>query len=208
MQTSYKEPAGVASSSIIEKKSEFIAHLSPAHSEEDALLFLDSIRAKHRKANHNVYAYLLQKDNRTRYSDDGEPSKTAGYPVLSVIEHSEIVNMIIVVTRYFGGIKLGTGGLVRAYTKAAQAVISCADIACVRSVVKLYLCIPYSLYDTSHRLLCEFGTRFPGEPVFADTVTINGVIPAEDATALSLAFTEILRGGDGLSISEPYFDVW
>ncbi len=208
MQTSYKEPTGVASASIIEKKSEFIAQLSPAHSEEDALTFLEKVRAEHRKANHNVYAYLLQKDNRARYSDDGEPSKTAGYPVLSVIEHSEIVNMIVVVTRYFGGVKLGTGGLVRAYTKAAQAVISCAEIACVRSVVKLCLCIPYSLYDTSHKLLCEYNTRFPNEPVFADFVTINGVLPAEDAPAISLAFTEILRGGDGLSISDPYFDVW
>lgn len=111
------------------KRSRFIGHAMPISSEEEAVKFIDEIRAKHRMATHNVYAYVFGKhDEIQRYSDDGEPSGTAGLPVLNVIKKEELKNVVVVVTRYFGGILLGTGGLVRAYIKSAKAGIDSAVV--------------------------------------------------------------------------------
>lgn len=133
---------------ICEKHSRFIATAAPADSEEKALEFLAKMRKKYADATHNVYAYSLRQDNRQRYSDDGEPSKTAGFPVLEVINHSGISDVIVVVTRYFGGTLLGTGGLVRAYTAAAKAALEKAQRAVYKPCVKLSLSADYSLHDS------------------------------------------------------------
>ena len=109
-------PSCTATGEYEEKKSRFIAALSFADSEEAAVAFLEQVRAANRTARHNVYAYRLREGNRERYSDDGEPAKTAGTPALEVLQHSGLTDLIVVVTRYFGGVLLGTGGLVRAYT--------------------------------------------------------------------------------------------
>ena len=109
----YKTIQGTAQARIEEKKSEFFAHAAFADTEEKALAFLNGIRAKHRTANHNVYAYILRDGARMRYSDDGEPAKTSGLPTLEAIRHAGLVDCIVVTTRYFGGTLLGTGGLVR-----------------------------------------------------------------------------------------------
>ena len=113
----YKTIRGTATFEYEEKRSRFIATASFADTEEKALAVLNAVRAANRTARHNVYAYVLQ-NGRTRYSDDGEPAKTAGTPVLETIGHAGVADVIVVVTRYFGGILLGTGGLVRAYTAA------------------------------------------------------------------------------------------
>ena len=112
----YRTIHGTATGEYEEKKSRFIAALSFADSEEAAVAFLEQVRAANRTARHNVYAYRLREGNRERYSDDGEPAKTAGTPALEVLQHSGLTDLIVVVTRYFGGVLLGTGGLVRAYT--------------------------------------------------------------------------------------------
>ena len=117
----YTTIQGMATAEIEEKRSRFIANVSFADTEEKALAFLASVRAQHRTARHNVYAYVLREGGRMRYSDDGEPAKTAGLPVLESIQHAGLTDCVVVVTRYFGGILLGTGGLVRAYTAAASA---------------------------------------------------------------------------------------
>ncbi len=122
----YQTVAGTATARIEEKKSEFIAHISFADTEEKALAFLNAVRAEHRTASHNVYAYLLREGARMRYSDDGEPAKTSGLPTLEAIRHAHLTDCVIVTTRYFGGTLLGTGGLVRAYTAAAGAAIAAA----------------------------------------------------------------------------------
>ena len=109
----YKTIRGTATFEYEEKRSRFIATASFADTEEKALAVLNAVRAANRTARHNVYAYVLQ-NGRTRYSDDGEPAKTAGTPVLETIGHAGVADVIVVVTRYFGGILLGTGGLVRA----------------------------------------------------------------------------------------------
>ena len=114
----YRTIRGTATGEYEEKKSRFIASLSFAESEEAAVAFLEQVRAANRTARHNVYAYRLRENNRERYSDDGEPAKTAGTPALEVLQHSGLTDLIVVVTRYFGGVLLGTGGLVRAYTTA------------------------------------------------------------------------------------------
>ena len=120
---------GTATGEYEEKKSRFIAAVQHVQTEDEALAFLARIRAENPMARHNVYAYVLRENNRVRYSDDGEPQKTAGLPTLSVIEHRGLKDVICVVTRYFGGTLLGTGGLVRAYTKGdARSALAAAQL--------------------------------------------------------------------------------
>ena len=115
----YRTIRGTAVGEYEEKKSRFIAQLSFADSEEAAVAFLEQVRAANRTARHNVYAYRLREGNRERYSDDGEPAKTAGTPALEVLQHSGLTDLIVVITRYFGGGLLGTGGVGGAGTPAA-----------------------------------------------------------------------------------------
>ena len=122
----YRTIRGTAIGEYEEKKSRFIAQLSFADSEEKAVAFLEQVRAANRTARHNVYAYRLREGSRERYSDDGEPAKTAGTPALEVLQHSGLTDLIVVITRYFGGVLLGTGGLVRAYTTATSRALEAA----------------------------------------------------------------------------------
>ena len=120
MDTSYKTVQQEASDEFVEKRSRFIGYCKPVTTEEEALEFINRIKSKHWDARHNVYAYCLREGQIKRYSDDGEPQGTAGMPVLDVLLKSELTDLVVVVTRYFGGILLGTGGLVRAYSDATQ----------------------------------------------------------------------------------------
>lgn len=124
----YRTLAAPHEASITIERSEFIARAFPACDEAQAFARLEEIRRANPKARHNVWAYVLR-DGRERYSDDGEPQKTAGVPTLEVLRHSGLVDVCIVTTRYFGGILLGAGGLVRAYTQAAQRALEGADVA-------------------------------------------------------------------------------
>ncbi len=107
---SYKTVKKSSEETFIEKKSRFIGHCKPVKTEEEALAFIEKVKKEHITANHNVYAYTVRKDNITRYSDNGEPKGSAGIPVLSVMQKAELCDMVVVVTRYFGGILLGGGG--------------------------------------------------------------------------------------------------
>ena len=120
LKDTYKTVADEAETLMIEKKSKFYSHVKPVQNEEEALEFLGRIRSENRDATHNVYAYVIDENNIFRYSDDGEPSGTAGMPVLDTIRKSGITDVIVVVTRYFGGTLLGTGGLVHAYGASAR----------------------------------------------------------------------------------------
>ncbi len=142
----YKTVSGYASAEIIEKKSKFIGYISPADTEEAAWQFLEFIRQKHRDATHNVYAYILNENNINKFSDDGEPAKTAGAPVLDVISGEGLTNVIIVVTRYFGGTLLGTGGLVKAYKQAAKAALDNTKIVIMTESVQAHMNLPYNLW--------------------------------------------------------------
>ena len=200
----YSTIDGSATARIEEKKSEFIAHTSFADTEEKALAILNTIRAEHRTAAHNVYAYLLRQDARMRYSDDGEPAKTSGLPTLEAIRHAGITDCIIVTTRYFGGTLLGTGGLVRAYTEAASRAIEAAKKVTVSVIVAGNLTIDYALYEIALRLLAESGAKCDA-PVFTDKVAVPFRILSGREEALLPKLLELCRGVPEITLSEPFY---
>lgn len=199
----YTTVRGTASAEIEEKHSRFIASVSFADTEQAALDFLASVRAQNRAARHNVYAYVLREGNRTRYSDDGEPAKTAGLPVLEAIQHAGVTDCVVVVTRYFGGILLGTGGLVRAYTASAAAGLAAAEIVTVRSCVSVEITVEYSLYERAALLFQQAGARLE-EPVFSDKVFLRGIMPAGSEAGLLPALQQLTRGGQA-KVSDPFY---
>ncbi|MCI2046100.1 MAG: YigZ family protein [Faecalibacterium sp.] len=200
----YRTLAGKAGGEYEEKKSRFLASAAGVETEEQALAFLEAVRAANRTARHNVYAYRLREMNRERYSDDGEPAKTAGTPVLSVLQHAGLWDSIIVVTRYFGGILLGTGGLVRAYTAAAEDALCHAEIVTVRSIVRLSVCLDYALYEqAARRIEAAGGKQIP--PQFADAVTLAWTMPAGTEGPLLAQLTELTRGSAEVAVSAPYY---
>lgn len=140
----FKTVNEAAETEIVLKKSRFISHVKPAASEEAAARFVARIKEQHREATHNVSAWVID-DRHMRSSDDGEPSGTAGRPVLEVIQRSGLVQTVIVVTRYFGGILLGAGGLVRAYTQSAQEGITAAGIRVVQLYAVFSVTVDYTL---------------------------------------------------------------
>ena len=200
----YQTIRGTADGTLTEKKSEFIAVAAHVETEEQALAFLDSVRAQHRTAKHHVYAYLLREGERTRYSDDGEPAKTAGMPVLDVLRHAGLTDVILVVTRYFGGILLGTGGLVRAYTGAAQAALAGAEIVTVTPCVRLKAELAYPLYDRAVLLVQNAGARIESTDYGAG-VTLHLLLPDGGQQALTDALTELSRGQARVSCSNVFF---
>ena len=144
--TAYQTIASVSEASYIEKKSEFIAQLAPVQTPEAAVNFIESVRKQHRKAKHHVYAYCLQKDHISRYSDDGEPQGSAGTPVLNILQKRELTDICCVVTRYFGGILLGANGLVRAYSQAASLAAEKAKIQVMCPCFPVTLKMDYTQY--------------------------------------------------------------
>ena len=157
---------------FIEKKSKFIGYACPVKSRQEADDFISKIKAKHWDATHNVYAYTLRENNIQRYSDDGEPSGTAGVPVLDVILKEGLVDVCVVATRYFGGTLLGTGGLVRAYTAAAQSALSGAEILSYSLCVDLEINIDYPLYDRVVALCRSDGGKVI-DTVYAENVKLK-----------------------------------
>lgn len=143
---------------MIIEKSKFIGYAAPITSEEEALEFIKGIKAKHWDAAHNVHAYVVGYQNEVqRYSDDGEPSGTAGIPVLEVIKKEELRNVVVVVTRYFGGIKLGAGGLVRAYTKGAKIGLEAGKIITKRRYLLIDIKVEYHLLGKIQNELLQRG---------------------------------------------------
>ena len=205
---SYTTIEGRATAEIEEKKSRFIASVAHVETEEEALAFLEEVRAANRMARHNVYAYILREggagaDGRVRYSDDGEPQKTAGLPTLEVIQHAGLTDIAVVTTRYFGGVLLGTGGLVRAYTQAAQAGIEAAKLVVVSQCVDISVRMDYPLYDQMVRLAddCEAKTL---DVQYTDRVTM--VLRMLDGTQepLLAKLTELFRGKEEVEVSDPF----
>lgn len=150
---SFKTVNGKSFFELTEKRSKFIATIKHIESEEEAVQFINEMRSKYWDARHNVYAYALNDGNIKRFSDDGEPHGTAGKPVLDVIDGAELKNTAIVVTRYFGGILLGTGGLVRAYSACAQGAVSTADIKTMTDCREIKIICEYGKFDTLNNIL-------------------------------------------------------
>lgn len=142
----YKTVKSYACEEMIERKSRFIGYCRPVKTQDEAISFINEIRAEHRQATHNVYAYVLREDNIMRYSDDGEPAGTAGLPVMEVIKKEGLTDVCVVVTRYFGGILLGAGGLVRAYGKSAKIAIDSATRVEMLNCSVYIVCCDYTDY--------------------------------------------------------------
>lgn len=168
MDKEYKTLAAPACASFIEKKSEFIGNIAPCKTEEEAVAFIEQIRKQHRKATHNCYAYILRDNNIGRHSDDGEPGGTAGTPMYEVLRKEGLTDVCCVVTRYFGGILLGAGGLVRAYTNGVKIAIDAAKIKEISPARRLKITLEYSLYGKIGAILTQFDARVQNEEFAAD----------------------------------------
>ncbi|MBE6945205.1 MAG: YigZ family protein [Ruminococcaceae bacterium] len=152
----YLVPTDYGQDEFIEKKSRFIGRVWPVETEEEALARIQEMRKQHYDATHNCWAYIIR-DGAVRFSDDGEPGGTAGMPMLQVLQREGLNNIVCVVTRYFGGILLGAGGLVRAYTKGAKIAVDAAGKSMKRVWTVLYLPIPYSWYERVKLEVAAFG---------------------------------------------------
>lgn len=205
LMSEYATISGRSIAEIEEKKSRFIAHLAHVESEEEALSFLEEIRTEHRMARHNVYAYILRGEGaseRIRYSDDGEPQKTAGLPTLQTLQHAGLTDIACVVTRYFGGTLLGTGGLVRAYTQATQSAIAKSERVTVSVCIDITLRIAYPLYDKMVRIAAECNAKTL-DTQYADTVTLTLRMLDGTQESFLMKVTELCHGQEDIDISKP-----
>lgn len=198
----YQTVAERATAEIVEKRSRFIAQLAPVASEEEALAFIEDVRAEHRMARHNVYAYVLR-GGRVRYTDDGEPPKTAGMPTLEAVQHAGLEDVAVVVTRYFGGVLLGTGGLVRAYGDATRAAIEAARVVTVSRVVDVLVEVPYRLYEPTVRAAEAAGARVQ-DADFGAAVALTLRVLDGQQNELARVLTEVSAGAAELLPGEPF----
>ena len=152
----YLVPTQFGEDEFYEKKSRFIGRLWPVDTEEEALEKIQAMKKQHYDATHNCWAYIIR-DGAVRFSDDGEPGGTAGMPMLQVLQREGLFNVVCVVTRYFGGILLGAGGLVRAYTKGAKIAVDAAGKSMKRVWSVLYVPCPYSYYERVKLEVAAFG---------------------------------------------------
>lgn len=175
----YKTLAKNSQDEFVEKKSRFIGYARPVKDEGEALEFIAGIKSRHWDATHNVYAYCLRDGNICRYSDDGEPSGTAGIPVLNVIQKNNLTDCAVVVTRYFGGILLGGGGLVRAYSHGASIGVNAAEIITMRLCVICSLDCEYNQYGRINSLVSECGGNVT-DTQFGANVDMSFAMTQED----------------------------
>lgn len=175
----YKTIKEQSQSLLIEKKSKFIANVKPVDNEEDAISFLNEMRSKYSDATHNVYAYVIDENNIFRYSDDGEPSGTAGMPVLDAIRKSGIVDAIVVVTRYFGGTLLGTGGLVHTYGASAKQGLIESTIVTRQLCDILSIKIDYTLLGKMQYEIASNGYMLE-DTIYEDDVTFIISCPIDE----------------------------
>ena len=189
---------------IVEKKSRFISTIRKCETEEEAVAFIEEMKKKYWDARHNCSAFIIgSRGELTRCSDDGEPSGTAGRPMLEVLTGSGIRNIAVVVTRYFGGTLLGTGGLVRAYTTATARALEAAEVVTVRSVVELEVTVDYSLYERAALLIQAAGAKL-ADPQFTDRVTLRWQMPEGTEPPLLEQLRELTRGAAQVSVSQPF----
>lgn len=189
----YKTVYGCAQGTYTEKKSEFIGQIAPVKTAEQAIAFIEKIKAENRKARHNVYAYVVREGNVSRYSDDGEPQGTGGVPVLDVINKAGLTDVCVVVTRYFGGILLGANGLVRAYSQACSLAISEADILNMYECSMISFSCDYNLYGKIKYILPDHEVITQRED-FADTVDMELLVKTELCDAFLKKLTDISNG--------------
>lgn len=186
-------PLRAAEAEIVEKRSRFIGSILPVTSEEEARAHIEGVKKRHRDARHNCWCYRLE-SGVERYSDDGEPQGTAGVPMLSVFQKADVTNLCCVVTRYFGGVLLGAGGLVRAYSQTARDALDAAGVGKMQPWTRLSLTAPYPLLEQL-KLLCTQCDGAVDDIAYADQATLTLRFPAEKVDHFTSLVTELTAGG-------------
>ncbi|EPY08448.1 hypothetical protein AZ66_15490 [Paenibacillus sp. E194] len=205
MLEQYKTVRQFGSKEIVIKKSRFIGYGKPVANEEEAIAFIDEIKKQHWNATHNCSAYVIgERDEIQKASDDGEPSGTAGKPILEVMKNQGLKNTVIVVTRYFGGILLGAGGLIRAYTDGAVAAIEAADAIVKVLHQEVFVEIDYTWLGKLENELRNRETRM-GETQFTDKVTLT-CLPVVSETERFMAWiTDLTQGQAVIRKGDPIY---
>ena len=199
----YLVPTAFGEDEFIEKKSRFIGRAWPVETEEEALAKIQEMKKQHYDATHNCWAYII-KDGAVRFSDDGEPGGTAGMPMLQVLQREGLYNIVCVVTRYFGGILLGAGGLVRAYTKGAKIAVDAAGKSMKRVWTVLYLPCPYTFYERVKLLVGEFGGIIR-ETEFGAEVEMEILFPEANTEPFLVKLTDMTSGTvEGMETGQEY----
>ena len=199
----YLVPTEFGEDEFYEKKSHFIGRAWPVESEEEALEKIQAMKKQHNDATHNCWAYII-KDGAVRFSDDGEPGGTAGMPMLQVLQREGLYNIVCVVTRYFGGILLGAGGLVRAYTKGAKIAVDAAGKSMKRVWTVVYLPCPYTFYERVKLLIGEFGGIIR-ETEFGAEVELELLFPEANVEPFFVKLTDMTSGTvEGMETGKEY----
>ena len=199
----YLVPTGYGEAEFIEKKSRFIGHVWCVESEEEALSKIQEMKKQHYDASHNCWAYVIR-DGAMRFSDDGEPGGTAGNPMMQVLQREQLYNVVCVVTRYFGGILLGAGGLVRAYTKGAKIAIDAAGKSMKRVWTVLYVPCPYTYYERLKLEVEAFGGVIR-KTDFGSEVELEFLVAQPKAQAFLDKLTDMTAGTvDALELGQEY----
>ena len=191
MAASYKTLMKSGCDEFIVNKSRFIGYGAPAETEEEALAFLAEIRKKHADATHNCYAYIIGRNMGVmRYSDDGEPGGTAGMPIIEVMKNRGVVNACVVVTRYFGGVLLGAGGLVRAYTQGAVTAIDACGIGVMHPTARYMMDVPYPMISRVEYFL-KSAPVIVEDKDFSDVITLTLLVKCADEDKLLSDLTQL-----------------
>ena len=189
----YKTVRLESNNEFIEKKSRFIGYVTPVETQQQAVEFINEIKSKHWDATHNVSAYILRNGMIKRFSDDGEPSGTAGMPMLDVLEKTGVVDVCVVGTRYFGGVLLGAGGLVRAYSHTAKIALDAGQIITMAPCDIFNVSVDYGIYERFNLLLEQFGAEVKNTD-FTDKITLTFAVCDNKTESLSVAFRELCNG--------------
>ena len=199
----YLVPTQFGEDEFYEKKSHFIGRVWPVETEEDALEKIQQMKKQHYDATHNCWAYIIR-DGAVRFSDDGEPGGTAGMPMLQVLQREGLQNIVCVVTRYFGGILLGAGGLVRAYTKGAKIAVDAAGKSIKRVWTVVYVPCPYPFYERIRLEVSAFGGIIR-QTDFGAEVELELLFPQEKTNEFLERLTDLTSGTvEGMEIGQEY----
>ncbi len=190
---------------LIEKKSKFLGFAVQVTSQEQAVEFIESLREQHKLARHCVYAYIVREPFTVRFSDDGEPQGTAGKPILELLERRELTDVCIAVVRYFGGILLGAGGLVRAYSQSAVLALDNAKVCVMRPCVSVSIDIAYDLYGKLKYILENYTHKLV-DTTYDEQVHLSLILPECDFDRLCGAVTELSAGTSIPTAVEQIFD--
>ena len=204
--TEYYIPTQESEATFVEKRSEFFGHVWRVESEEEARAHIEATKKKHYDARHNCWCYIIR-DGAVRYSDDGEPQGTAGQPMLNVFQREGVENVCCVVTRYFGGILLGAGGLVRAYTQSAKDALDAAGISVVRRWVAMEVPCSYAMFERARLEVAAFDGVIENVDYGADVV-LSALLPEEKAADFAAHILDMSAGTiEVLEAGEQFKDV-